>query len=496
MEADHDSLTAAAPPLGDHGKAMKRYEVLANAMATEIRSGNVAVGSRMPSVRQIIAQRGVSQSTVFRAYYLLEEWGLIRAQERSGYYVAPGASVAAERASHTAPVAESNKVDISDLVFSVLDAAKHPGIVPLGSAFPSPQLFPLPRLAKSLAQAARLINPWSTVVDLPPGNEQLRRQIALRYMGMGISQPMEEIVVTNGALEALNLCLMAVTRPGDVVAVESPGFYAALQAIERLDLRVVEIPVDPTTGLDLNALAGALKKHPIRACWFMTNFQNPTGVTLSLEKKKALVELLAEHEVPLIEDDVYGELHFQPSYPLPAFAFDTRGLVMHCSSFSKTLAPGYRIGWTAAGRFTDKVQRLKLMTTLSASIPVQAGIADYLQHGGYDKHLRKLRGALRIQLGEIDGAIRRWLPPGVRWSRPAGGYFIWLELPETTDTMQLHRLAIEQGISLAPGSIFSATHAFEHCVRLNFGHPWSAKIDDAIRTLGELLTHPSVRAHK
>src|SRR3984893_5296717 len=391
---------------------MNRYEILANAMAAEIRSGSIAVGSRMPSLRQIIAQHGVSQSTVFRAYYLLEEWGLVRAQERSGYYVAPGASVTAARTPRTAALAESSKVDISDLVFSVLDAAKTSGIVPLGSAFPSTHLFPLRRLAKSLAHAARLVSPWSTVVDLPPGNEHLRRQIALRYMGMGISQPMEEIVVTNGALEALNLCLMAVTRPGDVVAVESPGFYAALQAIERLDLRAVEIPVDPVTGLDLDALADALKKHPIRACWFMTNFQNPTGVTLSLKKKKTLVALLAEHEVPLIEDDVYGELHFQPEYPLPALAFDKQGLVMHCSSFSKTLAPGYRIGWTSAGRFTDKVQRLKLMTTLSASIPVQAGMADYLQHGGYDKHLRKLRGALSQQLGEMDNAIRRWLPTG------------------------------------------------------------------------------------
>lgn len=472
---------------------MKRYEVLANTMAAEIRSGSVAVGSRMPSLRQIIAQHGVSQSTVFRAYYLLEEWGLIRAQERSGYYVAPGANVVAPPAPRAAALAQSSKVDISDLVFSVLDAAKHPSIVPLGSAFPSPELFPLPRLAKSLAQAARLISPWSTVVDLPPGNEHLRRQIAMRYMSMGIPQPMEEIVVTNGALEALNLCLMAVTRPGDVVAVESPGFYTALQAIERLDLRAVEIPVDPVTGLDLDALAEALVKHPIRACWFMTNFQNPTGVTLSIEKKKALVELLTRHEVPLIEDDVYGELHFQPDYPLPAFAFDTHGLVMHCSSFSKTLAPGYRIGWASAGRFTDKVQRLKLMTTLSASVPAQAGIADYLQHGGYERHLRKLRSALQTQMNAMDAAIRRWLPHDVRWVAPAGGYFLWLEFSEAIDAMELHRLAIERGIGLAPGPIFSATHGFENCVRLNFGHPWTQKIDDAIRVLGELLTHPSVR---
>src|SRR5580658_2489619 len=473
---------------------MNRYEVLANAMAAEIRSGRVAVGSRMPSLRQIIAQHGVSQSTVFRAYYLLEKWGLIRAQERSGYYVAPGASVTVKRVPHAAALAESGKVDISDLVFSVLDAARHPGIVPLGSAFPSPLLFPLPRLAKSLAQGARLLSPWSTVVDLPPGNEHLRRQIALRYMGMGISQPMEEIVVTNGALEALNLCLMAVTRPGDVVAVESPGFYAALQAIERLDLRAVEIPVDPTTGLNLDALAKALKKHPIRACWFMTNFQNPTGVTLSLEKKKALVELLAAHEVPLIEDDVYGELHFQPEYPLPALAFDKKGLVMHCSSFSKTLAPGYRIGWVSAGRFADKVQRLKLMTTLSASIPVQAGIADYLEHGGFDRHLRKLHAAMQTQRAAMEAALRRYLPREVRWVTPSGGYFLWLQLPDAVDAMALHRLAIGRGISIAPGPIFSATHAFQNCVRINFGHPWSARIDAAIRALAEILDDPEVHA--
>jgi DNA-binding transcriptional MocR family regulator len=255
-------------------------------MAEEIRSGSSPVGARMPSLRHVIAQHGVSQSTASRAYYLLEEWGLVRAQERSGYYVAPGAGMSGDTARKARPGVASGKVDISNLVFSVLDAAKHPGIVPLGSAFPSPHLFPLQRLAKSLAHSTRLISPWSTVVDLPPGNEHLRRQIALRYMGIGIAQPMEEIVVTNGALEALNLCLMAVTRPGDVVAVEAPGFYAALQAIERLDLRAVEIPVDPVTGLDLEALAVALNTHPIRACWFMTNFQNPTGVTLSVEKRR------------------------------------------------------------------------------------------------------------------------------------------------------------------------------------------------------------------
>jgi DNA-binding transcriptional MocR family regulator len=470
---------------------MKRFELLANTMADEIRSGSRPVGSRMPSLRQLTTQHGVSQSTVFRAYYLLEEWGLIRARERSGYYVAPGAAPEKRQTPRPPPALESARVEISDLVFSVLEAAKHPDIVPLGSAFPSPQLFPLQRLARSLGHSSRLISPWSTVVDLPPGNEQLRRQISLRYMGMGIAQPMEELVVTNGALEALNLCLMAVTRPGDVVAIESPGFYAALQAIERLDLRAVEIPVDPVSGVDLQALSDAFDKHSIRACWFMTNFQNPTGAAMSQEKKKALVELLAQHDVPLIEDDVYGELHHAPTYPLPAMAFDKKGLVMHCSSFSKTLAPGYRIGWVAAGRFADKVQRLKLMTTLSASIPAQAGIADYLQHGGYDKHLRKLRGSFRSQLAAMDTALRRWMPDDSHWTRPSGGYFLWVRLPPRVDAMQLHRIAIENGISIAPGPIFSARHEFRDHVRLNFGHPWSDRMENAVKTLCSLLERAS-----
>ncbi|TPB71222.1 GntR family transcriptional regulator [Burkholderia pseudomallei] len=491
---------------------MKRYETLARAMADDIRSGNITTGTRMPSLRQMIAQHRVSQSTVFRAYYLPEQWGLIRARERSGYSVAHGAQASVRangmngmngahatqdgRLTRDAAPAESRKVDISDLVFSVLEAATHPRIVPLGSAFASPHLFPLPRLAKSLAQAARLVSPWSAVVDLPPGSEQLRRQIALRYLGIGVSQPIDEIVVTNGALEALNLCLTAVTRPGDVVAVEAPGFYAALQAIERLDLRAVEIPVDPRTGLDLDALAAALERHDVRACWFMTNFQNPTGVTLSADKKKALVDMLAAREVPLIEDDVYGELHHGPDYPLPARAFDKHGLVMHCSSFSKTLAPGYRIGWAAAGRFAEKVQRLKLMTTLSASIPAQVGIADYLEHGGYDRHLRKLRGVLRGQMERMNDALMRHLPPDVHWTLPDGGYFVWLEFPDAIDAMGLHREAIRRGVSVAPGPLFSAAHAFERCVRINFGHPWSAAVDDAIRTVGELVAQPSVRKRR
>ncbi|MFL9934827.1 PLP-dependent aminotransferase family protein [Paraburkholderia sp. RL18-103-BIB-C] len=470
---------------------MNRYETIAKNLATQIREGLLPAGAKLPSLRHLIVQYGVSQSTVFRAYSLLEQWGLVRAEERAGYFVTQGATVN-ETVRAEGLATEPRKVDISDLVFSVLESARHADIVPLGSAFPSPQLFPTARLLKSLVSGTRSLTPWNTVEDLPPGNDHLRQQISLRYVGTGMSVSPNEILITNGALEALNLCLMAVTRPGDLVAVESPGFYAALQAIERLDLRAVEIPVDPVTGLDLEALQSALDQHPIRACWFMPNFQNPTGTSLSAEKKRALVELLRGREVPLIEDDVYQELHFSRDRPLPAKAFDTQGLVMHCSSFSKTLAPGYRIGWTAPGRFADKVRRLKLMTTLSACIPAQAGIADYLQHGGYDKHLRSLRSSLQSQLEQMETALHKWLPSTVRWVRPTGGYLLWLQLPQSVKAMELHGLASARGISIAPGPIFSATHGFQDCIRLNFGHPWDNRFENAVRALAQILDDPSI----
>jgi DNA-binding transcriptional MocR family regulator len=204
----------------------------------------------------------------------------------------------------------AQRPDVSELVFSVLGAAQEPGMVPLGSAFASPGLFPLQRLGKSLARTSRFLQGPDTVASLPRGDEALRRQIAQRYLGMGMAQPAEEIIVTHGALEALNLCLAAVAQPGDLIAVESPGFYASLQALERLKMKALEIPVHPQDGLDLAALADALKRRPVKACWFMTSFQNPTGASLSLEKKKALVALLASHDIPLIEDDVYAELYF------------------------------------------------------------------------------------------------------------------------------------------------------------------------------------------
>lgn len=466
---------------------MKRYERFADDIAELIRSGVLGPGQRVPSVRYASQTHGVSPSTVFQAYYLLERRGLIRARPRSGYFVNAHAPRPFSEPQALAPVSESTEVDVSALVFSILDSIKDPHTVPFGSAFPSPELFPLQRLSRSLASASRAMDPRMVVTDLSPGNPQLRRQIALRYMVGGLMLPMEELLITNGALEALNLCLQAVTEPGDLVAIEAPAFYACLQVLERLKLKAVEIPVHPREGMDLRVLAQTLEKHPVKAVWCMTNFQNPVGASMPEGKKQELVELLRRHQVPLIEDDVYAELYYSQQAPKPAKAFDTEGLVMHCGSFAKSLAPGYRIGWVAAGRFAQKIERLKLMTSLCASMPAQAAIADYLQHGGYDRHLRKLRYALEGQQLSMLAAIARHFPAQTRVSHPSGGYFLWLELPEQMDALKLFHMALAQGISIAPGPIFSPTRRFGNCIRLNYGSPWNEGAERAMETLGRIV---------
>jgi DNA-binding transcriptional MocR family regulator len=465
---------------------MKRYEALAADIQASIQNGTFKPGDRLPSVRQASSTRQVSPATVFEAYYLLESRGLVRSRPRSGYYVAPAARALPPEPSQTSrPDADARPVAVSELVFEILGSAMSRDVVPLGSAFPDPRLFPLERLGRATAAAAIHLDPWSTVDDLTPGNNGLRQQIALRYLIDGVQLGSDGIVVTNGAMEALNLCLAAACSPGDAVVVESPCFYVCLQALERLGLHAIEVATDPREGLDLDTLEAAIVRHRPKACWVMTNFQNPLGSAMGEAKKRALVELVTRHEVALIEDDVYNELYFDQR-PASTKAFDTDGWVMHCSSFSKTLAPGYRIGWAAPGRFLRRVARHKLMASLATSLPAQLGIARFLERGSYTHHLRDLRLALRKQRDEYIDAIGRTFPAGTRVSRPNGGYFLWLELPEAVDALALQRQAMEAGVSIAPGPMFSASQSFRNCLRINYGHPLTTRVEAALRTVGRL----------
>lgn len=468
---------------------MAQYQTIAEDLATLIEKGVLRPGDRAPSVRRASQQYRVNPGTVLHAYAQLEARGLIEARPQSGYYVLARRISWAPEPAASAPRLRVKDVDVSSLVFQVLGEAKHPETVPLGSAFPSPELFPLEKLNRTAATVARRQGSWVSIADLPPGNAELRRQIALRYLDSGCAVTSEDIVITCGAMEAINLCLQAVARPGDTIAIESPTFYSTLQAIERMNLRAVEIATHPREGIVLDALEAALCKHPVKACILITTFQNPLGSLMPDTHKQALVRLLASHQVPLIEDDVYAELYFGTARPRPAKAFDHEGLVLHCGSFAKCLAPGYRIGWAAPGRYRVEVERLKFMTTLSTASLLQAAIAEYLKHGGYERHLRRLRQALGAQCHAITRAVSQYFPAGCRMTRPQGGYMLWIELPKPVDALRLHQLALAEGINIAPGPIFSAQRKYRNYVRLNFGYPWSPRLEDAVRVVGHLANN-------
>ena len=463
---------------------MKLYQQLADDLSLLIRQGILEPGDRVPSVRETSRERGLSPATVIHAYELLEGQGFIETRPRSGYYVGEQWNAQPPQPRISKPSPRSTLLDVSDLVFEVLESLRNRDVVPMGSAFPSPTLFPLAKLASFLSAGARRMSPWNTVEDLPAGSAELRRQISRRYLRSGAVVSPDEIIITAGALEALNLALQALTRPGDLVAIESPAFYGCLQAVEALGLKAIEIPTHPAHGVDLAYLSRILQKHTVRACWFMTSFQNPLGALVPDEARKQLVELLALHEVPLIEDDVYSELYFGDRRPQSTKAFDHKGSVLSCGSFSKSLAPGYRIGWVAAGRFALAVGRRKVMSSLATNIPAQEAIAQYLRQGGYDRHLGTLRRTFATQQRMTLQALRTHLPPGFTVTQPQGGYFLWLEFPDSVDAIDLHRKALDRGFSIAPGPMFSARREFAHCVRLNYGHEWTMAHERAIEALG------------
>ncbi len=465
--------------------AMKKYQRLAQQINEQIDLGVWQPGDRLPSLREQVVSSGMSFMTVSHAYQMLESQGRILARPQSGYYVAPRAVT--KQSAPPAQVMSDEAVDINTYIFEVLQASREASVLPFASAFPDPHLFPLRQLNRSLAQVSKTASAMSVIENLPPGNRELRHAIARRYALQGIPVSPDEIVITAGALEALNLSLQAVTQPGDWVIVENPCFYGALQALERLRLKALSVASDVKEGIDLDALARALKEYPVKACWLMTNSQNPLGFTLSAGKKARLVALLAEHNVVLIEDDVYSELYFGREKPLPAKAWDRHDRVLHCSSFSKCLVPGFRIGWVAAGRHAQRIQHLQLMSTLSTSSPMQLALVDYLSTRRYDTHLRRLRRQLAERKHLAWQSMLRYFPAEVKIHHNDSGYFLWLELPASLDAGELGERALAHQISIAPGKMFSTSNAWRPFFRFNTSWGWGEKEEQAVRTLGELI---------
>jgi len=380
------------------------------------------------------------------------------------------------------------KVEVTALVFQVIKATRSPNSVQLGATVPHPGLFPNRELRRATAAAGRRAPDAANRYDVPAGNLAVRAQIARRAMESGCTLGPEDIITTAGATEALNLCLRAVAKPGDVIGIESPTYFGILQIIEALGMRVCEIPTYPREGVCLEELASRIKCCDIKACVFVLNYNNPLGSCVPDEKKCALVKLLSEHRIPLIEDDIYGNLTFGAARPKVAKAYDTEGWVMLCDSFTKTLSPGYRVGWTAPGRFRDKVEFLKYLNTSFTPPLPQMGIAEFLGNGGYDHHLRKLRRLYSNQVQMMGEAVCRYFPAGTKSTHPEGGVCLWLELPKGVDTLKLFHRAAAEKIAIAPGALFSAKNKFPNFLRLNCGNPWGQEIENAVRRLGELAT--------
>jgi DNA-binding transcriptional MocR family regulator len=326
----------------------------------------------------------------------------------------------------------------------------------------------------------------SSRYDITIGFAALRRQIARRSIAYGCNFSPNELVITCGGMESLNLGLRAVARPGDVIAMESPTYFAILQIIDSLGMKAIEIPTHPRHGMDLEALENAIRKHRVRACISITNCHNPLGFILDDMYKKNLVGLLTKYRVPLIEDDIYGDIAFGASRPKTAKAFDTEGFVLLCSSFSKVVAPGFRVGWINPGRFLETVSKLKFINTLSSPSLPQMVIAEFIESGGYDRYLRGLRAALANQVQVYSQGVVKYFPEGTKISRPAGGYVLWIELPEAIDALKLYRAALAKNISIVPGLIFSASGRFKNHIRISCGHPWNDSIERAVITLGKL----------
>ncbi len=473
---------------------MTRYQHLACLLSERIEQGLYRSGERLPSVRTLSLEHGVSISTVQQAYHLLEEKQLIVPQPRSGYFVAPR-KAAPPMPALTRPVQRPVEVTQWGSVLDLLSSRISGDVLQLGSGIPNlaqPTLKPLWKIQSRMAQKqdANLLS-----YDSLLGVAALREQIARLAIDSGCQLTPDDIVITTGCHEALSASLRAVCEPGDIIAVESPSFHGTMQTLRGLGIRAIEIPTDSVSGISLEALELAFEQWPIKAVLVVPNCNNPLGFIMPEPRKRALLALVQRFDAAIIEDDVYGELAWDYPRPITIKSLDMDGRVLLCSSFSKTLAPGLRVGWVAPGRYYDRVLHMKYINTGSTATLPQHAVADFIRQGHYLPHLRRMRQLYQRNYETFSCWVRHYFPCGICVSRPQGGFLMWIELPEAFDAVRLNNELRESQIQVAVGSLFSASGKYRNCLRLNYGLPVNPQTEQAIAKLGAAVERAMLACH-
>ena len=464
-----------------------KYDQVSRYINELVEKGDLKPGDKAPSLRKLSKQLGVSIATVTQAYVNLEDQGVLKAKPQSGFYINALINQINDIAKATGKPGQARRVRFGDLFEEIFRNANNPRIVPFGTSNPSLEFMPV----KSLTRATRSIisrYPQKCMDYLyAPGDRKLREQIAELYEQTYTRVSPDDIVITSGATEALSISLRSVAKRGDIIAVESPTYFAVLRMIEQMGMLAVEIETDPVTGLDLDALEEAFDTMDIKAVMASPNVSNPLGCQMPEEKKRELVNLLAERNIPLIENDVLGSIYFGDRPPRPAKSYDLNNIVISCSSFSKTLSPGHRIGWAIPGRYYKKYVQYKQAWSSATSSINQLALAEFLSSGQYDRHLVRLRIAMHDQVEKGRYMVSKCFPEGTCMSHPHGGNVLWIEMPKNCEGIDIFNRALENNIGITPGILFSSTRRFKNYIRINCGHPWNETNQAAVKTLGEIV---------
>ncbi|MEH6453227.1 MAG: PLP-dependent aminotransferase family protein [Psychromonas sp.] len=465
---------------------MKLYDKVANAVRSDIEAGLFAVGDKLPSIRQLVREYKVSISTVQQAYHQLEMESLIEARPKSGYFVAHGTSLPVLPET-SRPAQRPIEVSQWQEVLEVLLTKEGVDAVQLQHAMPNMTEPTIKPLLKKMTELTR----HQVALSLPYGDIKgsllLREQIAKLVTTSGCSLHPDDLVITSGCQEALSVCLRALTKPGDIIAVESPSFYGSMQAINAANLKAIEIPTNSETGLSIEALELALEQWPIKVILVTPTCNNPMGYTMPETAKKRLYQLAQSYDISIIEDDIYGDISFKSPRPKTIKSFDEDGRVLLCSSFSKTVAPGMRVGWIAPGRYRDKVTHIKYVSSSMCPTLPQLAIADFIQTGGYARHTRRVRLLYKQSRDHLIKCLNRYFPEDTRISFPQGGYILWVELNKDYDAVQLAAQCKQSDVRIAPGTLFSATGKYRNCMRLNFSEQTEVEREQGIRELAYYL---------